>query len=180
MDATDVIKGRRSVRKYKDQVVDRALMQEILDLTRFAPSWINFQVARWTLIDNPDVIKTLATDGVREFSYNMNTLENAKGVAILSFVKGKSGSMENYNMESHNIDKWEVFDAGIACQTFCLSAFSKGIGTCIFGVINESQIAKIIDLPAEETVAALIVYGYPEGDTPAPARKEVSEISRFI
>ena len=180
MDTITAIKERRSVRKYKDQLVDRKLMEDIMDVTRYAPSWINYQVARWTLIDDPAVIAKLSTDGVREFSYNMSTLQNAKGVAILSFVKGKSGNMDNYDMESHNVEKWEVFDSGIACQTFCLAAHARGVATCIFGVIEETEIAKIIGLPADETVAALIVYGYADVTPPAPARKEISETVRFI
>ncbi len=79
---------------------------------------------------------------------------------------------------------WEVFDAGIACQTFCLAAHEKGVGTVIMGVIDDKSISGIVGLPKEETVAALIVYGYPD-ETPeatpeATPRMDVGEISRFI
>ena len=124
---------------------------------------------------------TTWSGGSSTYVYNINTLKNAKGVAILSFVKGKSGKLDDYGVESADAHVWEVFDAGIACQTFCLAAHAKGVGTCIMGVIDEDSIAKIINLPEEETVAALIVYGYGEGDHPAPTpRKEVDEIMRFV
>lgn len=48
------------------------------------------------------------------------------------------------------------------------------------GVIDEESIAKIIGLPEEETVAALIVYGYEDEHTNAIARKDVDDIMRFI
>lgn len=193
MDAIEMIKERRSIREFKDEKVDRELMREIVDISKWAPSWTNLQIARYTLIDNEDIIKKLATNGVNGFVYNIQTLKNAKGVAVLSFVKGKSGKLDSaiYGENASNVDRnddyatskanaWEAFDAGIACQTFCLAAHAKGVGTCIMGVINEKSIAEIINLPEDETVAALIVYGY-EKEHPAPnKRKDVDEILRFV
>lgn len=180
MDAITMIKERRSVRKFKNEKVDRELMKEIVSISKWAPSWVNYQIARYTLIDNEEIIQKLANDAVKGFVYNMDTLKNAKGVAVLSFVKGKSGRLDQYGIEASENNTWEVFDAGIACQTFCLAAHAKGVGTCIMGVINEESIAKIINLPEEETVAALIVYGYPDGE-PAPSkRKDTEEIMRFF
>lgn len=181
MKAIEMITERRSVRKYKDEKVSRELMTKVVDLARWAPSWGNFQIARYTLIDNDDIINKLATDGVNGFSYNVKTLQNAKGVAVLSFVQGKSGKLDKDEYVTNKANVWEVFDAGIACQTFCLAAHSKGVGTCVFGVIDDRAISEIIGLPAEETVAALIVYGFEEGTHAAPTpRKRVDEILRFV
>lgn len=188
MDAIEMIKERRSVRKFKDEKVDRELMQEIIEISRWAPSWANYQIARYTLVDDAATVKKLANDGVKGFVYNMKTLENAKGVAVLSYVKGKSGTLDQQKLDlmkeelsASKADLWEVFDAGIACQTFCLAAHAKGVGTCIFGVIDEKSIAEIVDLPEGEAVAALIAYGYEEGPHAKPTpRKEATEIARFI
>lgn len=182
MNAIEMLKERRSVRKYKNEKVNRETMKEIIDISRWAPSWANFQIARYTLVDDEKTIAKLATDGVKGFVYNVKTMEKAKGVAVLSFVKGKSGKLdlkkEDYATSKTNV--WEVFDAGIACQTFCLAAHAKGVGTCIFGVIDDKSISEIVDLPEEETVAALIVYGYPDEQPPATKRKNADEIMRFI
>jgi len=180
MDAIELIEGRRSVRKFKNEKVDREVMKDIISVSRWAPSWGNFQVARYTIIDDDETIQKLATDGVNGFVYNINTLKEAKGVAVLSFVKGKSGKLEGDDYATSKANVWEVFDAGIACQTFCLAAHAKGVGTCVMGVISDVSVAEIINLPEEETVAALIVYGYEEGATAPTKRKEVDEILRFI
>jgi nitroreductase len=181
MDGITMIKERRSVRKFKNEKVDRNTMKEIVSISRWAPSWANYQIARYTLVDDEVTIKKLATDGVKGFVYNINTLKNAKGVAVLSFVKGKSGKLDKYgDYEASNTHVWEAFDAGIACQTFCLAAHAKGVGTCIMGVIDEDSISEIVGLPEEETVAALIVYGYEDGHPPATPRKDVEDIMRFV
>lgn len=180
MDAITMIKERRSIRKFKNEKVDREIMKEIVSICKWAPSWVNYQVARYTLVDDEEIIKQLATEGVNGFVYNMDTLKTAKGVAILSFIKGKSGKLDENEYATSKSNVWEVFDAGIACQTFCLAAHAKGVGTCIMGVINDESISKIVNLPEEETVAALIVYGYEDGHpTPTP-RKDTDEIMRFF
>lgn len=180
MDAISMIKERRSIRKFKSETVDRKTMEEIVSISRWAPSWGNFQVARYTLIDDREVIKRLATDGVEGFVYNVSTLKNAQGVMVLSFVKGKSGKLDKDEYVTSKANVWEVFDAGIACQTFCLAAHAQGVGTCILGVINDESISEIVGLPEEETVAALIVYGFPAESPGTPPRKEVDNILRFL
>jgi nitroreductase len=181
MDAVTMIKERRSVRKFKKEKVDRETMKEIVSISRWAPSWANYQIARYTLVDDEATIKKLSTDGVKGFVYNVNTLKNAQGVAVLSFVKGKSGKLDGDEYATSKASVWEVFDAGIACQTFCLAAHAKGVGTCIMGVIDDDSISEIAGLPKEETVAALIVYGYEEGEhAAATPRKDVKDIMRFV
>jgi nitroreductase len=181
MDAITMIKERRSVRKYKEEEVDRETMKEIIEISRWAPSWANYQIARYTLVDDRSVIGKLATDGVKGFTYNIKTLENATGVAVLSFVKGESGKLdtEKDDYATSKASVWEVFDAGIACQTFCLAAHAKGVGTCIFGVIDDASISEIVGLPEEETVAVLIVYGWPDESPKPTPRKPVEELVRF-
>ena len=43
MEAIECIKTRRSIRKYEDKPVDRSLIEEIIEIARFAPSWKNSQ-----------------------------------------------------------------------------------------------------------------------------------------
>lgn len=182
MNAVDMLKERRSVRKYKDEKVSHELMKEIIEVARFAPSWANLQVARYTVIDDEQSIAKIAEVGVKGFAYNVKTLKNAKGVMVLSFVKGKSGKFDpeaDYVTSKGN--SWEVFDAGIACLTFCLAAHEKGVGTCIFGVIDDEVIADIAKLPEDETVAAIITFGLmTDVSTKATPRLEVDEILRFL
>lgn len=181
MEAIQMLKERRSVRRYKQEKVDRELMKEIIDISRFAPSWCNYQIARYTVIDDIEVIKRISEEGANDFIYNINTLKNTKGVVVLSFVQGKSGKIKGVDTSTLlEANVWEAFDAGIACQTFCLAAYAKGIGTCIMGVFNEKKIAEIINLPENETVAALITYGYIDEEPKTAPRKDVNDIMRFI
>ncbi len=177
MDSKEMIIKRRSIRKYTDEFVPKDIIDSIMEETKFTQSWANSQPARFTIVQNTDMISTFAKNGVKGFVYNINTLKNAKNVAVLSYVKGKSGNLGNHKDLS---DKWSMFDSGIACQTFTLSAFAHGIGTCVMGVIDEEIIAKEIDLPEDEVVAAIITFGFPAEDGKATSRLPVCEITRYI
>lgn len=180
MDAIKMIKERRSAHRFKNQKVSRDIMKEIVSISRWAPSWGNVQVARYTLVDDEATIKRLVTDGVNGISYNVDILKNAKGVAVLSFVKGESDKLDEVGYDVSKANVCEVFDAGLSCQTFCLAAYEKGIGTCIMGVVEGKLISEIVNLPEEETVVALIAYGYEDGHAEPTPRKDVEEILRFF
>ncbi len=180
MEAMELIKGRKSVRRYKDEFVSKEDMEAIIEVARYAPSWANTQVARYTMIQDPEVIKKICDNGVNGFTYNMKVLCHAKNAVVLSFVNGQSGRFgEGSDFATSKHGDWEIFDAGIACQTFCLAAHAQGIGTCIMGVIDADTIADAINLPENETVAALITLGYPNETPKATPRKEVNEILRW-
>ena len=174
------IKTRRSVRKFKDTIIEDQVLNELVERSRFSPSWGNTQCTRYHFIKNIDIIKRIKNEAVMDFVYNKKVLENAKQILILTYVTGKSGKLEKYNIESSNPNKWEIFDVGIACQTFCLAAWEKKIGTVIMGVIDDQKIKEIINLNDNENVAALIVYGIPEEIPQAPKRLEVNELINII
>ena len=184
MDAIELLTNRRSVRKYKDEPVSRELMTEIIRLSQFAPSWSNYQIARYNIIDNRERIEDIADNCVQGFVYNMKTIKRASGMVVLSYVTGESGSLTGKvekSSEETVSDNWACSDAGIACLQLCLAAYAKGVATCILGVINNEAIAQRINLPKNEKVAAIIVYGYEDGEHhDAPKRKDIDEVLRFI
>lgn len=179
MDSRELLLTRRSIRKYDDNQVDRDIMKEVIELTKFAPSWKNFQIARFNLVDSKRVITEIASNGVNGHMYNAKTLANASNLCVLSYKKGLSGTSEGDVLKSTS--DWEAFDAGIAALQFCLSCHTFGIGTVIMGIIDDVEIAKIINLPEDEVVGAVIVYGYPlNKEKKAPPRKDVNDLIRFI
>ncbi len=180
MEAIEMITGRRSVRKYKEERVSRETMDKIMEATRWSPSWANFQVARYTVVEDKSLIARITDEGVHGFAYNIGTLRNATGVIVLSHVKGKSGRLSSDGYATSKGSSWETFDAGIACQTLCLAAHAYGVGTCIFGVIDDEVIGNIVSLPADESVAAIITFGYPDEEVKPTSRYGIEKIVRYL
>ena len=52
MDLITGIKERRSIRKFQDKKVPRELLEEIVNISAYAPSWKNTQIARYIIVDD--------------------------------------------------------------------------------------------------------------------------------
>ena len=99
---------------------------------------------------------------------------------VVAYVEKRSGYERDGSFTTSKEDRWEMFDAGIATQTFCLAANEKGLGTCIMGIFDEAKIAEAINLPEGQRVGAVAALGYPAEEPQAPARKEVEQLVQFL
>lgn len=180
MTVEEGIKSRRSVRKFTDKKVDKETIEAIIETCRFSPSWKNSQTPRYIVIENESVKNKIAEECVLNFAYNEKNIKACKSLVIVSYVKDICGFEKDGSYSTPKGDHWEMFDAGIATQSFCLAAHEKGVGTVILGVFDDAKVAEAISLPSDQKVAALIPIGYSDGTPAAPKRKEVDEILSFI
>lgn len=181
MQIEECIKSRRSVRKYSEEEINNEVLSEIVDFARFSPSWKNTQVVRYHVVKNPDIKEKIAQNCVLGFEFNAKTIVRCKALVIVSVVTKLSGYEKDGSYSTSQEDRWEMFDAGIANQTFCLAAHSKGVGSVILGVFDENKIRQYVSLPENERVTNLIALGYPlEPAKSGPPRKEVVELLDII
>lgn len=177
MNLNNCITSRRSIRKYKPDPVTPETLYELVDTARFAPSWKNTQTARYHIIVSEQLKNKIASDCVCGFQFNTNTLYSAPAVVVLSYVTGRCGYEKDGSFSTAKEDGWEMFDAGIAAQTFCLAAHQKGLGTCIMGIFDEAKIADLLNLPKDQKIGAVIALGYPQVQPEAPHRKSIEQIT---
>lgn len=62
MDAQTCILTRRSVRQFTDQPVPHELLEDVVALAAYAPSWKNTQISRYLAIEDPAVRETIASE----------------------------------------------------------------------------------------------------------------------
>ncbi len=117
-----------------------------------------------------------------EFKANVAKILNANVLVVVTYERNLSGYNPDGSLATSKGNDWEMFDAGIACQTFSLAAHYKGLGSVILGLFDEEKVYECIDIPKTEKVAALITVGYPEADDKRvpPAKKEVEELATFV
>lgn len=97
-----------------------------------------------------------------------------------SIVKGKSGFEPDGSYSTPKKDGWEMFDAGVSAEAFCLAAHTYGVGTVILGYADYDMIKELLGLPEDQEVVAIIAMGYHETNNPAPARLSASELVNFV
>lgn len=180
MNVIKAIKTRRSIRKYTTEIVSKIDLEDIVELASYAPSWKNSQTPGYVIVQNRELIGKIANEGVMGFEKNKNTILNCSALVVMTTVCGRCGYERDGSFTTKKGDKWEMFDAGIAAQTFMLAAHEKGIGTVVLGIFDEDYIAELIGLEEGKSISALIAVGYPAEKPAAPGRKKVEELVRFL
>ena len=180
METLKCIETRRSIRKFTDQKPDKEILEKVVQAASFAPSWKNTQVTRYNVVSDQGLKDQIAKEGVLGFQYNSNTIQGAPELVVVSVVHGRSGFERDGSYTTSKEDRWEMFDAGIATQTFCLAAHEYGLGTVIMGIFDESKIAELVKLPEGEKVAAILAIGYPAEEPAVPKRKDVTDLLRIL
>ncbi|HWQ59184.1 MAG TPA: nitroreductase family protein [Clostridia bacterium] len=180
MDFSECVATRRSVRHFKGQPVARELVERIVAAAAFAPSWKNAQSARYIAVLDEALRGRIARECVMGYERNRVIIEGAPLLIVMTYVAGRSGFERDGGFSTSKGAHWESFDAGIAAQTFCLSAWNEGLGSVILGIFDEQKVIEAVGVPAGQKVAALIALGYPDETPPMPRRKDAHEILTFI
>lgn len=179
METVQCIKERRSVRKFTDEKVPQEVVKEIVELASYAPSWKNTQTIRYMLVEDRAIIDKIAAEGVMDFAFNQKTLSRCGQLMLILQKNGICGYEKDGSFSTSKEENWEMFDAGIATQTFCLAAHDKGVGTVILGIFDDKKVADIVGIPEGQTVAALVPMGYPAFAPDMPARNSVDDLLSF-
>ena len=180
MNAIECIKGRRSIRVFKDTKIDHDTLASIIENASYAPSWKHTQVVRYIAIENTSVRDKISSECTTIFPKNGNIIANAPMLIAVTVLKSRSGYERDGSFTTHRGDTWQMFDAGVASQTFCLAAFEKGIGSVIIGIFDEDKIVKLLNIPDDRELVALIPIGYPDEQPVAPRRKTVEDLLSYI
>ena len=166
MNAKECIRGRRSIRHYKDTPVPHEVLEEIIADAAYAPSWKNTQISRYVVVEGREAIDKLAAEYA---PFNAKTVSTAPMLIVQTFIKNRSDRGEG----------WQMYDAGIAAQTLCLSAHDHGLGTVIMGIFHRRELEKYLNIPEDQEIAALIALGYPDEEPKAPRRKDVETLLSY-
>lgn len=169
-------RNRRSIRKYMLKQADKAVLEEMMDVIRYAPTGTNQQKNQWVVVSNPDIIKQLA-DGTIEWmkslvsaKADMATRYNLPGL-IMAYQLGNDIICRNaphlficYAPTAHPAGR---NDAVIAAAQLDLLLPSYGMGGCWAGFLmialqNSPALKQVIGLGDESTVHAALMAGYPK------------------
>lgn len=178
MDAQACILTRRSVRKFTREPVGRALLEQIISLAAYAPSWKNTQISRYLAIESPAVRQDIIDRFCLPGSNNPAIIAGAPLLVAQTFVKSRSGFERDGTYTTDRGEGWQFYDCGIAAQTFCLAAHELGLGTVIMGVFDRKGLQEYLQIPPEQELMALVALGHPDPGVPltAPKRKGVDEL----
>lgn len=177
MNTIECIKSRRSIRKYTSDKVDHSILESIISAASFSPSWKNTQITRYIAIEDTSILNKIVTDFTPE--YNANTIRQAPMLIAVTMVTGRCGFERDGSYTTKKEDRWQMFDVGAACQTFCLAAHDAGLGTVIMGIFDEDGVSELLEIPEGQEIVALIALGSPDTEPIAPKRKATEDLLTY-
>lgn len=178
MDFFEVVKTRRSVRRFADRQVEDEKLDELLEAVRQSPSWANLQCWRFVVVKDPSARQEISDVSFVEsfFSpkgYKANPSKKGLAEAPVVIVACADPAQSGTIWEQ----QYYMTDLGIASQSLMLAARALGLGTVFVGVFDEERIHALLSIPQEIRVVGLFPVGYPlEEKTSGPPRKPLNEI----
>ena len=175
-DLMEVIKERRSIRKYEEKDIPEELVYRVLDAVRWTPSWANTQC--WEVVVVKDkIIKERLQTTISKGNPAAKSIVAAPVVLAVCGRLGKSGYYKD--KVSTKFGDWFMFDLGLATQNLCLMAHHLGLGTVIVGLFDHDRAKEILNVPAGYELVILIPMGYPAKIPSAPKRREINEFTHY-
>ena len=174
---TELMMSRRSIRAYKDSVISRETLNDILKCGINAPNGKNLQSYEIRVIDSPALIDSM-TQAVVKDKPEIAQREGFKNI----FVNAPCVVCIAYDTQ---YDMAQI-DCGLLGENIILAAWAKGIGSCCLG----SSARWLLDSPSAkpyldrlafskgDQLLYCIALGYPDETPEAKPRRD--DMIRFV
>ena len=177
MELQNVLQQRRSIRKYKQQPVEKEKIEEMIQAAIYSESWKNSQTPRYHVIQSKEMLEQFKKKCLPEF--NQKNIADTPVLIVTTFVKDRAGFQRNGSPDNELQNGWGVYDCGLANQNLILKATELGLGTLVMGIRDERAIRELLEIPVQETIVSVIGVGYPNIEPSIPKRKTIEEVSTF-
>ena len=207
MNLEETIRGRRSIRRYRDEPPPRETIEQLLSVASLAPSASNKQPWRFFACDDRATIDRMAAavqesvdriarrvdermiDAFRAYGDYFVRFRAAPVVIVPAFremavlshmVDGEVTDEDRARIAELEFNSG-IVSASLALQNLMLYAHSLGLGTSSMTgpLLAGPAIKSILGIPASWRIVAIVPVGYP-AEAPAPTtRKSVEDVVRW-
>jgi len=169
-------KGRRSIRNYKDQLVERQVIEKIIDIARYAPTGINRQPVQWEVVSGKENVHNL-TEAVIKWMEEMVAQKSplAEMLRFPNIIKAHAkGTDPICRNAPHVILAYAVKDEPTGAQACTialayveLAALCFNLGACWAGYVSiavnmSDEVRKVVGLSSRASCHGAMMLGYPK------------------
>lgn len=164
----ELAKARYSVRSFLDTPIEEEKMRKILEAGHVAPTACNNQPQKIYIAQSAQAREKLASVCRCTFG--------APVILVVCYDR----NLDWKNKLAPGYASGET-DAAIVCTHMMLEAFELGIGSCWVGYFNPEQVGKVLELPENMAVSALLPMGYPAQDAkPLPLHTQFRDPEEMV
>ncbi len=189
----NLMKSRRSVRRYRPEAVDRAVLDRLMDIVAHAPTGKNQRRVRFTLVDDPEVmerIRVLTMEGIRK-AVDEDSLPEGMGYFakfLTAYEQGRDiifrGAPHMFIASAPGDSTSPEADPFIALTWFELMANSLGLGAVWCGYARWAlqdvvpEMGRRLGIPDDHRSMYVIMFGYPEVRYARTVQRDVQDLHR--
>lgn len=179
MTFAELVKKRRSIRKYSPRPVPRELIDQCLEAARLAPSACNSQPWYFIVVDDPGTIARIVKTSMSGI-YSTNSFVKTAPVLIVMITE-KSTYIARMGAQIRSVS-YNLIDIGISGEHLVLQAEELGLTSCWLGWFKESAVKKVLGLPKSTRLDVMICLGYADESlkTAEKPRKSLADIRRYF
>jgi nitroreductase len=197
MEFVEVIKARRSIRKFKQAPVPDEDIKMLLEAARLAPSGLNVQPWRFAIVKNKSMREklsgaTLATYAMEApviiiccadlaaFSSIQNRVSELQKAGAFAGTCFQGYSANDFlaggTLNESSIKANLALQVAIAIEHLALQAVDRGLGTCWIASFDEKAVKKIVGINDRYSIVALLSVGFPLYQPPPRPRLPIDEL----
>lgn len=163
-DLFELLRRRRSIRVYQSRPIARAILLQVLEAARTAPSAGNLQAFEIVVCEEPERRRALARAA-------LDQPQVAQAPAVLVFLEHRARALRRYGPRG---GLYAIQDATIACAHAQLAAVALGLGSCWIGAFYKEPVSELLRTPLE--AIALLTLGYPDESPPPTSRRPLDSL----
>jgi len=157
MDAIAALKERRSVRSYRQQQVEREIIEDIIDCARLAPTAMNDQPWDFVVVTRKDDLEKIPP-----------MLGHGEFIANAAFAVLVLARDTNYAVE----------DCSAATENLLIAGAAYGLGSCWVAGTRQAYgpiVAKAFGAPEDRQLIAIVSFGYP-AEEPKVEKRSLTDV----
>ena len=164
MNVYDVIMARRTIRKFRQDPIDRKILVKLIDAARMAPTGRNGQPLSYGIIANKELCNKVFpfTAWAAYLNGTYTPSESERPVAYIAVFTDEGNKSSSDTA------------AGAAVENILIMAQAEGLGSCWLGSVQRDKVMELIGSPKEKHLLYLVALGYPsESPVAAPFKGDV-------
>ena len=182
MELKEIIKGRRSIRRFEDRKIDNLIIEEILYYGSLAPSGKNRQPWKFVVIQEDEKLKNQIADIMiqKAEEYIKNGESEGSIINTAKIMKEAPVFIAVFNTWNNKIINSNLQSIGACIENICLAATDMGVGSLWICDIDCAfkEVEKLLG-KEEISLVAGISLGYPLEEPEARPRLKVNELTEW-
>lgn len=148
----DLLRTRRTYRRFRQKEISQEILEEILTAARLASSAANKQPLSYIVIREPEKVAEVFAHTRWAGALPPEVGQPKEGERPVLFIAV---------IENQNINSCCDTDAGLAISNMTLAAWNRGVGSCMIGACNKPALSEMFGLTEKQVLHTVVAFGYP-------------------